>query len=175
MREMQVSTLQSRHNRLVITHSGLVASGSPYTVSVSTDTEFATMTLNHLHPRVCIDLQSRECQKLHWKLAHKAVCSGNAAVIQNIGESPEEKARAKEIRLWMNAWTPVISYCLPLALDLANHDFGRHDTHAYVPSTMGSKSAFPDSIPTRSLLMFLEHTGLNGVHQSYRVGEFHTA
>ena len=33
----------------------------------------------------------------------------------------------------MNAWAPAILNCLPLALDLANHEWGRHDTHAYVP------------------------------------------
>ena len=32
----------------------------------------------------------------------------------------------------MNAWTPAITYCLPVALDLANHEWGRHDTHVYV-------------------------------------------
>ena len=73
----------------------------------------------------------------------------------------------------MNAWTPAISYCLPLALDLANHEWGRHSTHAYVPSTMGSGLVFSDSIPMRSLVMFMEHTGLDGDHQSHRVGKFH--
>ena len=32
---------------------------------------------------------------------------------------------------WMEAWTPAIMYCSPLALDLANHERGRHETHRY--------------------------------------------
>ena len=133
-----------------------------------------TPTLNLLFPPAHIDAQSKQCQKLHWR-GHKAFCSNNAAVTQKIRESPEGKFRAREMRLWMNAWTPAISYCLPLALDLANHEWGRHDTHAYVPSSMGSKFAFSDSIPTRSLVMFMEDTGLDGDHQSHRVGEFRIA
>ena len=120
-----------------------------------------------------IDLQSKKCQKLHWKVAHKAVCSDNAVVTKKIGESPEERAWAKEIRYWINAWTPAITHCLPLALDLANHEWGRHDTHAYVPSAHASEFASTDSTPTRSLVISTEHTGLRGDHESYRVGRFY--
>ena len=86
-----------------------------------------------------IDLQSKKCQQLHWKGFHKDDCSHNAGVHQKTEESPKEKARLKEMRYWVNAWTPAISYCLPLALDLANHKWGRHDTHAYVHFTTGSR------------------------------------
>jgi len=73
----------------------------------------------------------------------------------------------------MNAWTPAIAYWLPVALDLANHEWGRHDTHLYVFSAPGFKFAFSDSTSTKSLLMRLEYTGLDADHELYRVWEFH--
>ena len=112
---------------------------------------------------------------MHWKRSHKAVCSDNAAVLQNVGESPKEKARSKEMRYWMNAWSPAIICCFPLALDLANHEWGRHDTHTYVPSGLGPESMPSDSILTRSLVIFTENTGLDGDHRSHRVRIFHIA
>jgi len=120
-----------------------------------------------------IDAQSKECQKKHWKVGHKAVCSGNKAVNQVRGETPEEKAYSKKIRRYMNAWTPAITYWLPVALDLANHEWGHHDSHVYVLSALGYTFAFSDSITTRSLVLIVEHTGLDADHELYRVGEFH--
>ena len=73
---------------------------------------------------------------------------------------------------WTNAWASTITHCLSVALDLANHEWGRHETHVYVPSALGSESMFSDSTPTRSLVMFVEHTGLDGDHELYRVGDF---
>jgi len=110
---------------------------------------------------------------MHWKASHKAVCSGNAAVTRSFEGSPEEKGRSKKMRQWMNAWIPTISYCLPMALDLANHEWGRHDTHAYVISILGLGFAYSDTTATISLVMFVESTGLSEAHQSFRVGKFH--
>ena len=57
------------------------------------------------------------------------------------------------MKRWMNAWTPAIHLCLATALDLANHEWGHHDKHAYVRS--GFKLfAFSDSNLTRSLTLF---------------------
>jgi len=88
--------------------------------------------LNFLLPRTRVDVQSKECQKASWKAGHKTVCPDNVAVNQRHGETPEQKAYSKKMRRYMNAWTPAITYCLPVALDLANHEWGRHDTHVYV-------------------------------------------
>ena len=106
---------------------------------------------------------------------HKGICSDNVAIKQTHGETPEQKAYQKKIRRYMIAWTPAIMYCLPVALDLANHEWGRHDTHVYVrPSALGSKfDAFSNSASTRSLLIRAEHTGLDADHELYRVGEFY--
>ena len=75
---------------------------------------------------------------------------------------------------WTDAWASTITYCLPVALDLANHEWGRHETHLYVPSALGSKFVFSDPTLTRSLVMSMEHTGLDADHELYRVGKFHT-
>ena len=128
--------------------------------------------LNLFLPRTRVDTQSKECQKRHWKVGHKVVCPTIAAVSQTLGEPPEQNARAKKPDLWMNAWASTISCCLSVALDLANHEWGRHETHAYVPSAPSSMFVFSDSTPTRSLIMFMEHTGLDSDHELYRVGEF---
>ena len=124
--------------------------------------------------RTCIDLQSKECQKLHWRSSHKTVCTSNAAIIRGIAESPEGKGWTKKVERWIKAWSPSISYCLPLALDLANHEWGRHDTHAYVPSALGFKFVLSDPIPMRSLVMFMDPTDMGEGYQSFRVWKFRT-
>jgi len=74
----------------------------------------------------------------------------------------------------MTAWAPAIQLCLPIALDLANNEWGHHDTYAYVCS--GFKLfAFSDSNPTRSLTLITEPTGLDEGYLSYRVGKSHIA
>ena len=106
-------------------------------------------------------------------MSHKVMCSNHAASDRRL-ESPEQKAWSKKIKQCMSTWTPAISYCLPLALDLANHEWGRHDTHAYVLYALSFKFVFSYSIPTRSLVLIMEDTGLKEDHQSHRVGNFHT-
>ena len=77
-------------------------------------------------------VQSKECQKLHWKVAHKSIC---AIQTEQPGwdtrDDPDEKAQAKKVNRWVNAWSPAMTTCLPIALDLANHPWGRHETHTY--------------------------------------------
>ena len=83
--------------------------------------------------------QSKECQKRHWKMAHKAICALQTKLLdQDIREDPDEKAQTKKVNRWINVWSPAMTACLPLALDLANHPWGRHKTHAYVhaPASM---------------------------------------
>ena len=89
-----------------------------------------------------IDAQSKACQKVHWKAGHKAVCPNNVVVNQKHGETPEQKAYWKKIRRYMNTWTHAITYCLPVALDLANYEWGRHETHVYVPLLWDPSSHF---------------------------------
>ena len=131
--------------------------------------------LNLRLPRARIDAQSKECQKRHWKASHKEICPDNVIVNQKHGETPEHKAYYKKMRRYMNAWTPAITYCLPMALDLANHEWGRHNTHLYVLSAVGSEFVFSNSNPNISLLIRVEHTGLDADHELYRVCEFHVA
>lgn len=86
-------------------------------------------------PTLCA--QSKECQKSHWKTAHKAVCTLQQT---QLSQDLEEKAQVKKVNRWINVWSPVITMCLPTALDLVNHQWGRHETHTYVhpPALTGS-------------------------------------
>ena len=129
-----------------------------------------TQTLNLLLPYTRLDVQPKEWQKSHWKVSHKAPCPENAALNQRRKESPEENRWSNKRKRWVNAWTPTIYSCLPMALDLANNEYGRHETHAYVPSVPYSKFTVSEPTPSRSLVMFMDHTGLDGDHQSYKVG-----
>ena len=150
----------------------LVTSGSPFIVSVSPDTRNPqTLALNSLLPCACLDVQSRECQRTHWKTGHKTICSNHPTPTEDLEETPKQKAWSKKMGRWIDAWAPVIRGCLPIALDLTNHEWGRHDTHAYVPSLV-FKSALSDSTPTKSLIMFMEPTGLEEDHQSFMVRNF---
>jgi len=56
-------------------------------------------------------------------------------------------------------------------LNMANHEWGRHDTHRYIPYMRDSSSRLLTySIPTRSLVVFMEPTCVDGdASQSYRV------
>ena len=130
-------------------------------------------TLNLFLPCTRIDAQSKECQKKHWKSGHKKACPDNVVVNQKHGETPELRGYYKKMRRYMNAWTPAITYCLPVALDLANHEWGRHDTHVYALSDLGSKFLCSDLALTSSLLLLVEYTGLDVDHELYRVGDFH--
>jgi len=69
---------------------------------------------------------------MHWKSIHKTTCSTQATIRQNLVESPKEKEWSKKITRWLNAWSMAIAYCSPIALDLANHEWGYHDTHGLV-------------------------------------------
>jgi len=88
--------------------------------------------LNRLPRTHSVTGQSKECQKAHWKTTHKAICSTTSD--QNSTESRGEKGWSKKIKRWLDAWTPAIIHCLPVALDLANHEWGRHDTRSYALS-----------------------------------------
>jgi len=93
---------------------------------------------------------SRECQKADWKQVHKAACAVNAKAHREYRESPRVKSEAaKRITRWIQAWNPTIAFCSPLALDLANHEWGRHETH--------------------SLVMYMEHTDRNEDCQTFTV------
>jgi len=85
--------------------------------------------LPHTHP----NSQSKACQKAHWKWIHKTACSIHAGVRQSYQESPKEKEASRKVARWIHAWTPTIAFCSPIALDPANHKWGRHETHGYVP------------------------------------------
>ena len=79
-----------------------------------------------------LDVQSKECQKLHWKVAHKAVCDFQAELHkEHLREDPNEKAKVKKFNRWINAWSLALTACSPIALDLANHQWDRHETHTY--------------------------------------------
>ena len=76
----------------------------------------------------------------HWKQSHKPACVGPAKKSNgNSKEDPGESAQTRMVSRWINAWSPTISKCLPIALDLANHEWGRHETHAYVPSGLDDR------------------------------------
>jgi len=80
-------------------------------------------------------MQSKNCQTLHWKAAHKAVCARRAAQFgRNLagdeGEDDDEQERT--LNRWVEAWAPAIITCLSIALDLANHQWDRHKSHVYV-------------------------------------------
>jgi len=68
---------------------------------------------------------------------------------------------------WVQAWTPAITFCVPLALDLANHERGRHETHRYAFYVV--RVCVSHSTITRSLVMRMEETGLNEDCKSFRV------
>ena len=92
-------------------------------------------------PPLTLYVQSKKCQTLHWKAAHKAVCARYAAQLgQNLGgdRDKDEGEQERALNRWIEAWASVIITCLSIALDLANHQWDRHDTHLYVhlPATI---------------------------------------
>jgi len=111
--------------------SHLAVSGSPSTASVSPNLQYLrTLILNlpcHTHP----NLQSKECQKTHWKWLHKTACPLYATARQNYKESHKQRVTSREAARWIDAWSPAIAFCSPVALDLVNHERGRHETHRY--------------------------------------------
>jgi len=95
---------------------------------------------------------SKECQKSHWKIAHKAICMIQTAQPgQALIEHPDEKAQLKRLNRWINAWSTAMTECLSIALDMVNHQWGRHDTH--------------------TLSMTIEYTDLKEDTQLYKVAE----
>ena len=81
-----------------------------------------------------------ECQKLHWKVVHKIDCAEMKSS-RNLMRDLGAKGQTREIGRWMNAWYPAVVVCAPIALDLANHEWGHHDTHTYVPFDVNSQIA----------------------------------
>ena len=133
--ELQVSSVSSILDNRSFLHPSLVTPGSLSTVSVSPDTRYSQAPpLNLFFPCACFDTQSKQCQKAHWNATHKAVCTANATVIQRFRESPGERGWSKKMMRWAKTWTHTIHHCFPIALDLANHEWGHHDAHVYVPS-----------------------------------------
>ena len=128
--EVPVSTLYLARNRSI---SYPFTSEPPSTVSVSLDTRYLQ---TDAEPPPRPDLQSKQCQKAHWKALHKTTCTTQATIRENLRETPKEKERSKKITSWMNIWTNTIAACAPIALDLANHEWGYHDTHRCVLSAV---------------------------------------
>lgn len=121
----------------------------------------------HIHlqtPALTFDAQSKECQKSDWKRAHKAACVAPATKPSRKPKGDQgARAQARKVDRWFNAWAPAIAWCLPIAMDLANHEWGHHETHAYVafPPALVVKFMPSDSISTRSLVMAIEHAGIS--------------
>ena len=105
--------------------SYLAVSGSPSTASIPPARPFQVQLLT-------FHVQSKECQTLHWKTGHKAACVPQTQLSRDPGEDPNGKAQVKKVNRWINAWSLAITICLPTALDLVNHQWGRHETHTYV-------------------------------------------
>lgn len=83
-------------------------------------------------PALTLYAQSKECQKLHWNVAHKPVCGIQAEQHSRLlRKDPDEKAKARKLNRWINAWSLAMTACLPIALDIPNHQQGRHETHTY--------------------------------------------
>jgi len=85
----------------------------------------------HISLDIPLEMQSKACQKLHWKLVHKRECAevkSGRDLMQGLGAI----AHTKEKSRWMNAWHLVMVVCVPISLDLANKEWGHHDTHVYV-------------------------------------------
>jgi len=81
-------------------------------------------------PTLTFYVQSKECQTLHWKEAHKAVCARRATEPgSDLRDDQDEGEEAKQLSRWAEAWAPAIISCLSIALDLPNHQRDRHETH----------------------------------------------
>lgn len=82
----------------------------------------------HIHlqtPALTFDAQSKECQKSDWKRAHKAACVAPATKPSRKPKGDQgARAQARKVDRWFNAWAPAIAWCLPIAMDLANHEWG---------------------------------------------------
>jgi len=96
------------------------------------------------------------------------MCSTQATNRQATEVTREEKEWSKKIARWINAWSRGILWCVPTTLDLANHEWGHHDTHRCAPFDW-FKFTLPDLIPTRSLVMDMELTGLDEDCRLFRV------
>jgi len=80
-------------------------------------------------------MQSKNCQTLHWKAGHKAVCARHAAQLGRslVGDQDEDEGeKERALNRWVGAWASAIITCLSIALDLANHQWDRHESHVYV-------------------------------------------
>jgi hypothetical protein len=69
--------------------------------------------------------QSRECQKLAWKLTHKYNCNPNSIPA---GEEARLKPYTKIISAWQNRWKDALDAFAVLALDLEKNP-GKNATH----------------------------------------------
>ena len=78
--------------------------------------------------RLNVNFQSKECQKLSWKLTHKYTC-----VRVEIPPEKEEalKHYGKIINGWYSLWSEYLDHFALMALDLANNP-GKNTTHWYV-------------------------------------------
>jgi len=76
-----------------------------------------------------LEMQSKECQKSHWKVVHKRECKTKSD--QDPMQDPAAKAHLRDVSRWMNAWYLAMVVCVAISLDLANLEWGRHDTHMY--------------------------------------------
>lgn len=84
-------------------------------------------------PRIRPGAQSKACQKAHWKRIHKTECPLYVAVHQDSKIYRKDRLISRDTARWIHAWSPAIFFCSPIALDLPNHEWGRHETHRYVP------------------------------------------
>jgi len=73
-------------------------------------------------------------------MVHKRECEIKGG--QDFTQDLVAKAHMRDVSRWINAWYLAMVTCIPISMDLANREWGYHDTHV--------------------LTMKIEHTGLNG-------------
>jgi len=93
--------------------------------------------------------QSKECQKLSWKLTHKYTCMPNSVPDE---EKAHLKPHAKIVSAWQNVWRELLDSFAVISLDLVNNP-GKNATHWCV---LHSAIAFLIGSPFFSFSMWLE-------------------
>lgn len=78
--------------------------------------------------RLSDHLQSKECQKISWKLTHKYTC---VRIAVPPGKEELLKHTGRIINAWQNVWKDHLDHFALMALDLANNP-GKNTTHWYV-------------------------------------------
>jgi len=63
-------------------------------------------------------------------MVHKRECGVEAG--QDLTGDLAATAHARDVDRWINAWYLVMVVCIPISMDLANREWGYHDTHVYV-------------------------------------------